>query len=375
MPYLNIRDFGAKGDGQTDDTAALVAAMDAASREEGTVYFPAGHYMIHPVTVPSHITLLGNSSWGYIGRDGRDPGCDGRVVLEALSGDARAFLEMEGVCGTRIIGLTLDGAHKGVRMHGIYSRHTGVEQNNCFEDCRIINFTGSGIRLDWVWVFAIRRCIIMMNKEAGIDCSRGYDGWIIDNQLSANGWAGLFAGDIDFDPAVSEKAGFIDKHVHGMATVTVTANRIEWNKIAGVLLYHSDTMQINGCSIDHNFGPSVMLVDCTAVTVTGNLMRSSGADRLDDMSCHMRLVRCKGISASANSLHGWFGRTEHKFIAPTPFYGIVADTLVGSTVTDNAMFESCSKEAIRDYGGHTATLISDNMYTYPDLTGLKYGDD
>ena len=90
MYYLNIRDFGAKGDGQTDDTAALLAAMEAATKEYGTVYFPAGNYCIHPVKVPSHITLLGNSSWGYSG--GRtdeagnhyDPGYLGNTVLTAL---------------------------------------------------------------------------------------------------------------------------------------------------------------------------------------------------------------------------------------------------------------------------------------------------
>ena len=38
--YLNIKSFGAKGNGKTDDTPALLKAMEAATKSEGTVYFP-----------------------------------------------------------------------------------------------------------------------------------------------------------------------------------------------------------------------------------------------------------------------------------------------------------------------------------------------
>lgn len=41
---VNVRDFGATGDGTTDDTIAIKAAMAAA--EGSTVYFPPGHYRI-----------------------------------------------------------------------------------------------------------------------------------------------------------------------------------------------------------------------------------------------------------------------------------------------------------------------------------------
>lgn len=37
---INVKDYGAVGDGETDDTAAIVAAMQAGS----TLYFPPGTY-------------------------------------------------------------------------------------------------------------------------------------------------------------------------------------------------------------------------------------------------------------------------------------------------------------------------------------------
>ena len=60
---LNVRDFGAKGDGRTDDTAAFQRALDKAQAEKGlTVYAPPGNYrFLGNLNVPSSVCLRG--SW------------------------------------------------------------------------------------------------------------------------------------------------------------------------------------------------------------------------------------------------------------------------------------------------------------------------
>jgi polygalacturonase len=54
----NIRDFGAKGDGVTLDTAALQAAIDACNRDQGgTVLVPSGVFVIGTTELKSNVTL------------------------------------------------------------------------------------------------------------------------------------------------------------------------------------------------------------------------------------------------------------------------------------------------------------------------------
>ena len=53
---INVRDFGAVGDGVHDDTKAIRAALDFLP-EGGRLYFPEGKYLTFPQAIRSHMTL------------------------------------------------------------------------------------------------------------------------------------------------------------------------------------------------------------------------------------------------------------------------------------------------------------------------------
>jgi hypothetical protein len=60
--YVNVKDYGAFGNGSADDTAAVQAAIDAANGVP--VYFPAGQYMVQGLTVSdNHQTLIGDGGY------------------------------------------------------------------------------------------------------------------------------------------------------------------------------------------------------------------------------------------------------------------------------------------------------------------------
>ena len=55
--YFNVMDYGAKGDGKTNDAAAIQAAANAAQTGRGVLYFPEGEYLVE-----STITLARNDA-------------------------------------------------------------------------------------------------------------------------------------------------------------------------------------------------------------------------------------------------------------------------------------------------------------------------
>ena len=63
-PVVNVKDLGAKGDGLTDDTAALESALKKAANPEqpGVVFLPAGVYAVsRTLTLPEHVVVRGES--------------------------------------------------------------------------------------------------------------------------------------------------------------------------------------------------------------------------------------------------------------------------------------------------------------------------
>lgn len=92
----DIRDFGAKGDGKTLDTAALQAAIDACNRDQGgTVLVPAGTFVIGTTELKSNVTLhiaAGGVLQGVV--DGTQYFADERIPLrgDTTMGDGNVGL-------------------------------------------------------------------------------------------------------------------------------------------------------------------------------------------------------------------------------------------------------------------------------------------
>ncbi len=112
----NVRDFGAKGDGKTDDTAAFQRALDEAGKAGGgVVYAPRGLYLFKGhLVVPNGVTLKG--VWESVpAHNGiRDAG------LPKPTDDGTTFLVTEGAGseeGAPFITLNTNSTLKGVVIY------------------------------------------------------------------------------------------------------------------------------------------------------------------------------------------------------------------------------------------------------------------
>ncbi|RHW42790.1 hypothetical protein D1B31_04220 [Neobacillus notoginsengisoli] len=136
---VNVKDYGASGNGKRDDTNAFQEAIDAVAKKGGgEVYVPKGTYSLHPLFLKSNVNLVGES---------RDS------VLLKLSkrapDDFTRLVNLESVSNVKIQNITFDGNAKkhpkGIEhMHGVFAWDS---KNILIDNNRMINAVGDGISI------------------------------------------------------------------------------------------------------------------------------------------------------------------------------------------------------------------------------------
>lgn len=101
---LNVRDFGASGDGVKDDTAAFTAAMKAAAAGNYAVFVPTGRYLIKSrLEIPAHVILEGVFAGPCAAK--QDAGSILLAVADAGNASGEPFILMRP--GSTLRGLTV----------------------------------------------------------------------------------------------------------------------------------------------------------------------------------------------------------------------------------------------------------------------------
>ena len=338
---FNVRDFGAAGDGKTDDTAALQRALDAAAEVLATVEVPEGTFLCSTLTLRPQTGLCGKPAWRY--------SKPGGSVLRLGDPKARCLLDMTEANGATVKGLCLDGKHLGEGVHGILvdKPEYKIEDSFRIEDCQIGWFTGDGVRLTRIWCFSMRHSMVCYNRGDGMRL-RGWDGFLLDNWLSGNGGAGYAAYEEN-------------------ASNMMTGNRIEWNRAGGIVCHGGNGYNLTGNYLDRSGGTGITLLGkegepCSKFTITGNIINRSGApwrELAEHESAQVRLEHGRGIVFSGNAMS--VGRDDGDKGEWSPRYGIVYGRLQNSVIKDNVLQSGALDELLVDLGGHgTGVIVKDN---------------
>ena len=342
---LNVMDFGAKGDGKTDDTEAFQKAMAKAALTNGAVFIPEGNFLCSELKVPEGIGLHGLPAWSY--RKGMG------TVLTLKEGGSKCLINLTGAFGAYLYGLCLNGNNIEGGAHGILvdkPDYGKQEDTPRIDTCRVENFTGDGIRLERIWCFCVRHSHCMRNRGCGLRV-RGWDGFILDNWFSGNGKAGYASYDEN-------------------SSNTITGNRIEWTREGGIVIHGGSHYNITGNYIDRSGRCGIALLpgindrSCEVITLTGNIIYRSGKPdwgKQDDYdSSHVRFESVKGLVFVGNALNS--GRDDGGAGSYSPDFGIVLKKLENSIVKDNVQQNGALKQLIADLGEHgDGVIIKDNV--------------
>jgi hypothetical protein len=304
---FNVRDYGAVGDGATDNTARIQAAISAARAGGGIVFFPPGTYLTRRLTLYSRVHLYGS---------GGDA-----TVLKLWPGANSAIIESDGfakLAGTRsadgitlfgVRDLALDGnkaqnakAGYGLRLYGYGYELIEVIAFNCRND---------GIYSEWGPAANLPAASHQMearlsavrshdNSSDGISFNGPHDSMFINCVTFHNGGAGFRMGghchgtsmvnchawgadqNLSFDlaaPAIRCMNCYAD--LDGGVGVRIASNDCHW--IGGVVLGYNHSGRNQEIGIQFVAGPrpgepAGSVVD-TKILNCGTAAVDFGADR------------------------------------------------------------------------------------------------
>lgn len=174
VPYFDVKAYGAKGDGTTDDTAAIQAAIDAAETAGGgIVFFPDGDYLLTAtLTVEAEAILLMGA--------GRVPS---RLRPNHTAGPVVRFTRS--YCGVRLMAVygaggrltASGGSNYGLLFEADDAPDSGTNRTRYItvQDCRIFDQPSHGIAIVGSVTngSVIERNYIQSNGGHGIVIDRG----------------------------------------------------------------------------------------------------------------------------------------------------------------------------------------------------------
>jgi hypothetical protein len=351
---INVKWFGAKGDGVTDDTAAIQAALNTINAlGGGTLFFPRGTYIISAyLTLPKNITVKGE-------------GKNATIIKATHAGGGGANLGENIRNGTAFYSNWTSNASTWVgiviRDLSIWNSNAATSQGAAFYDnC------GSGILIDNVETEGFKYSVIFDQTEIGdiTDCNfncttpNGRCTWFVNGSiLRAGNTAGftnrvgvsrtqLNAGDTTVDLHVSDGG---TEHYFG------PGNNYNGGRY-GLRLAGVGTFQINGGEFEVT-GPQSIYCDYIAADGVTTVGGASG-------------VVIGGVLDNA------FVRGSHITWLGTVFTtGDAAYPLVSSADSTQALFNCTSQRSDGNFADSTGcSLIIDSLKIIKTNFGLTTWD-
>lgn len=364
LDWVNVKQRGAKGDGTTDDTAILQAALTACPAG-GVVYLPAGVYRTSaPIQVPPFVTLRGTHGGGEAqSTSSPTPACikplasfAGNAVIQILDQQLGGYSTL--ASEVKIENVTVDGSAVpgGTAVDGI--RATGQVQHLQIRDVQLRQMTGKGINTAFnagappgpqaPFCLHFERVSVLWAASHGVVCNNSTDSTFYDVYVlgcSGFGW-----------------------YISGADNSMWVACRAEWSTLDGFNLAGGNGVQaFIGCATDRN-GQNGISVPASSDTGT-ILLSGCHLKRDGKTSTTAGYAGLKVASSSrkvvADNLITTTGANDDGSGNTTPQYGVSATGSAYVTVASGVL--TAVSAGWNDGGGNT-TFLRGPMVTGSNIT-------
>jgi len=337
---VDVRDYGAKGDGVSDDTRAIQGAINAVAGSGGTLRFPAGTYPVNPVAA---------GSYGLVVQGAMSLSLDTGAVLQAIPNGApnSCVLAVSGASQVTIVGGAIVGdraAHTGSSGEwgmglSIDASSQVVVQGLAVSECwgdgfyisggsravTLCGVTADHNRRNGLSIVAAQGVLVTGSTfrntagtapEAGIDCEPNPGATVDSVQVTGCTLSGNHGGGFGGGPAVAllGQAWFTRS--------TISNCTVSGNNLLGIEIAASDGNAVVGNLVTGTAGDGIVLTgQATDTAVTGNTCSGNTGNGIS-------LDQCAGSVVSGNACTGNGG------------YGIDVVSGCGATVSGNTLSDN-----------------------------------
>lgn len=250
-PTYNVKDYGAKGDGVTDDTDAIKAVLNKlVGGVGGIVYFPFGTYIVsETIMVGGNVTICGDGVFNTILKLADNSNCD------VISNDENTLMYYVSIHDIGIDGNARNNSSgSGILLHN-------VSESQIY-NVRIANFKEDGIHLtanNYSLSPMIFNCYI-----------RGDDGYTTGSGIFSDGAVtDLIVSDVDIGWCGT--AGINLSATNGSSII----NAMCWQCGVGIKFYSCQRMRIVNCLSDFSKTWGWVLQKCYLFTISNSHSKDS----------------------------------------------------------------------------------------------------
>lgn len=379
---VSVRNYGAVGDGVTDDTAAIQAAIDSGSNN---IIFPAGTYLHGPVDVDSSVRLLFvagavvSPSFAASGTEKLYNVTAANVVIDGLT----ITSETGTISGNKYIVYAGSGGDSCKVVRANLSGITASDGNTGGTNLIVVH----GIYADGVSDVLIENCRINVISGAAVFLKSVTGAHVVNNHVTDTGWYSITADHTNTDIVIADNiidgddvnARYYGGSINLMSQTTGTKNKrvtVRGNRVTGVHNYGAAIriLSVEDCVVEGN-----SIFDCVNGSIgADDIIQYIGIDRRGTAEGAAENGPCRNVTVANNVLRA--GTGSHIGIYVKNQYKASREAHENVVISHNSVFSPSSSAAFEqgislhgNKSGFDGVRIESNAVEVLTVTGSAVG--